>query len=130
MGKVMDLQSHTSDRGGDDTDVMHDLLAYVRGIVRVKYWQNIERGKLPRSSHSSRYLLYSIDVGLDELRHPDGLQDWKSIEHHVLNKPWYIKVLTMLDVMLPDWQCFHFIARSLGRFEATRDKRHYYLVVV
>ncbi len=37
-------------------------------IVRVKYWQQIESGKLPRLSKSAQTLLYTVDVGLDEVR--------------------------------------------------------------
>lgn len=49
-----------------------DLLAYIRSIfleiVRVKYWHLIEVGKLPRISHSAQYLLYTIDVSLDDVQ--------------------------------------------------------------
>lgn len=30
--------------------------------------------------------------------------------------------------MLPNWKCFHFIARNLGRLEATQAKRNYYIL--
>jgi NhaP-type Na+/H+ or K+/H+ antiporter len=109
-----------------------DLLAYVRGIfleiVRVKYWQHIDRGKLPRLSHSAQYLLYSVDVGLDEVRNIDGLQDWPSLEQHVVSKSWFIRIFMLLDSILPHWTCLKFIPRTLGKLEATRDKRNYYML--
>jgi len=50
--------------------VMPEMLAYVRclflEIVRMKYWKLIEGGKLPRNCHSSQFLLYSVDVGIEE----------------------------------------------------------------
>eukprot|EP01034_Spumella_vulgaris_P031454 gene31454-38847_t len=69
---------------GRNPVLMQDLLRYVRGIfleiVRVRYWFHIEGGKLPRLSHSAQYLLYSIEVGIDEVAHEDGLRDWSCIE--------------------------------------------------
>ena len=58
------LLSHHQDRpGGLNSVIIPDLLAYVRAIfleiVRVKYWNLIEGGKLPRLSHSAQFLLYS-----------------------------------------------------------------------
>lgn len=65
---------------GPDAVIIPDLLAYVRAvfleIVRVKYWQHIEGGKLPRLSYSAQFLLYSVDFGMDEVRNPVGSQDW------------------------------------------------------
>jgi len=59
-----------SKREGQNKKVMPEMLAYVRTvfleIVRVKYWKLIEGGKLPRNCHSAQYLLYSVDVGIDE----------------------------------------------------------------
>ena len=56
---------------GSNAEVILDLLEYVRAIfleiVRVKYWHNIEGGKLPRLSHSAQFLLYSVEVGLDQV---------------------------------------------------------------
>jgi len=50
--------------------IMPEMLAYVRclflEIVRMKYWKLIEGGKLPRNCHSSQFLLYSVDVGIEE----------------------------------------------------------------
>ena len=69
-----------STRGGHGA-IIPALLAYVRTIfleiVRVKYWNLIEAGKLPRQSHSASFLLYSVDVGLDDVTDATmGLKDW------------------------------------------------------
>ena len=67
-------------------------MGYVRAvfleIVRVKYWQLIEAGKLPRQSFSAQYLLYTIDVGLDYVLQPEGAQDW------VMHLLFIIKLIT------------------------------------
>merc|ERR1711871_38252 len=36
-------------------------------IVRVRYWHQIHEGKIPRLSFSAQFLLYTIDVGLDNV---------------------------------------------------------------
>ena len=50
-----------------------EMLSHVRTvfleIVRVKYWNLIEGGKLPRHCRSAQFLLYSVDVGLDQAQH-------------------------------------------------------------
>lgn len=53
------------------------LLKYVRSIflamVRVRYWHDIEQGKLPRKSKSAKFLLYSIEVGQEDAGKEEGI---------------------------------------------------------
>lgn len=95
-----------------------EMLAHVRTvfleIVRVKYWNLIEGGKLPRHCRSAQFLLYSVDVGLDiaqhnpssllemqELPDSDGLGDWKVIEEDINAIPWSHRVLAVLEEYMP-----------------------------
>lgn len=130
--RIADVSRLLSQDRGAFAVLSPDLLAYVRGIfleiVRVKYWQNIELGKLPRLSHSAQFLLYTVDVGLDELRHIGGLQDWPRLERHVVSKSPLVRLFMFLDSILPPWSWLRFISRTLGKLEATRDKRNYYML--
>lgn len=87
--------------------VVPELVAYVRTvfleIVRVSYWKHIEEGKLPRLSHSAQFLLFSIDVGLDDVTSENALNDWTCIEKDLDSTPLYIKVLVFLERVTPLW---------------------------
>lgn len=115
-----------------NTDVIPDILVYMRGvfleIVRVRYWHEIEAGKLPRVSHTAQFLLYSVDVGLDEVS--GGLQDWGAIERNLVNTPWYIRLLIFLEANMFHWCFFNVLKlhKLLGRIEARRDKRAVYML--
>lgn len=117
---------------GVGATIIPDILAYMRGvfleIVRVKYWHEIEAGKLPRVSHSAQYLLYSVDVALDEVR--IGLSDWDCIEKSITEIPWYLQVLTFLEDHLPMWLFFNVLKLHvpLGKLEARREKRAVYML--
>lgn len=110
--------------------IIKELLAYVRTIfleiVRVKYWHDIEAGKLPRLSHSAQFLLFSIDVGLDSVNGLTGLQDWDCIERSLNSLPLAIRVLMFVERITPVW--FTGVSRLLGRLEARREKRAVYML--
>lgn len=63
-----------------DRNLHFDLVIQVRRafleVVRVNYWKQIDSGKLPRKSTATLSLLSSIDVALESLDSPEGLQDW------------------------------------------------------
>lgn len=102
---------------GPNPVLMPQLLAYVRAvfleIVKVRYWHDIERGILPRLSHSATYLLYSVEVGLDQVteqedssataaghhHHHDttACGDWKVLHDKITTKPLYLKALAYWD---------------------------------
>ncbi len=118
-------------------DINKEMLSYVRTlfleIVRVKYWKLIESGKLPRNSHSSQFLLYSVDVGIDEATYNptkptgdynygrafgsranstassvtdrnDGLMDWACIEEDIdKNNMFGRKTLVWWEAFMPWW---------------------------
>jgi len=87
---------------GPNPVLVPQLLAYVRAvfleIVKVRYWHDIERGILPRLSHSATYLLYSVEVGLDQVEHTHHLAcDWKVLLDKITTKPLYLKALAYWD---------------------------------
>ena len=97
---------------GPNPVLMPQLLAYVRAvfleIVKVRYWHDIERGILPRLSHSATYLLYSVEVGLDQVtdqedssaghhHHDTACGDWKVLHDKITTKPLYLKALAYWD---------------------------------
>lgn len=108
-GEIARLLS-MSNRGPNPV-LMPQLLAYVRAvfleIVKVRYWHDIERGILPRLSHSATYLLYSVEVGLDQVteqvteqdsgHNATACGDWKVLFDKITTKPLYLKALAYWD---------------------------------
>jgi hypothetical protein len=116
---------------GRNPVLMQELLVYVRGIfleiVRVRYWFHIEGGKLPRLSHSAQYLLYSIEVGLDEVAHEAGSRDWSCVKEDLDQGEWLVEALSGLEAGLP--QCCLSLSSSLiGRLESKNEKRAVYML--
>lgn len=115
----------------DRKNIIQDLLEYIRAvfleIVRLKYWDLINNDKIPRLSHSSQFLLYSIDVGLDNLQNPQGLQDWTSIRSHISRQPILIRFLQFLN-SIQLLKRIHLIPRLLSKLEARRAKRFVYIL--
>ena len=116
--------------------MMHDdLLAYIRTIfseiVRVRYWHHIQEGKLPRLSFSAQFLLYSIDVALDDVynkKNPDSCSvDWDCVEDAILkNENFILQVLSFLDRNSPSWLTrFRYL---YGWINARRNKRAVYIL--
>lgn len=108
-----------------------DLLHYIRAIfleiVRVKYWHYIELGKLPRLSHSAQFLLYTIEVGLDEVNQFNGARDWNCLVNELNYKANAVWLLTMWERNLP--VCMTRFATSLlGHLEYRREKRAVYML--
>jgi len=105
-----------------------ELLTYVRAvfleIVRVRYWHDIERGKIPRLSHSAKFLLYSIEVGADKVVEDRGAQDWLLVNSEITEQPLSIRLLSFLDATLPGTYFTYY----LGKLEARREKRAVYML--
>lgn len=109
------------------------LLKYVRSIflsmVRVSYWHDIEQGKLPRKSKSAKFLLYSIEVGQeDAIKEDGGGSDWRCIEDKLNSTPHEIKLLTMIENIIPSTYFYGFHSRYLNKLECNREERHVYMV--
>lgn len=107
------------------------LLAYVRStflsMVRVHYWHDIEQGKLPRKSKSGKFLLYSVEVALDEVEEEAGGRDWACVEDKLDHIPHDIQVMTYLEEKLPEgW--FDFGTIYLNKLECTREERTVYIL--
>lgn len=110
-----------------DRDLLHYIRAVFLEIVRVKYWHFIEVGKLPRLSHSAQFLLYSIEVGLDEVSQVDGARDWACLEEDLDYKAFAVMFFTLCENYLP--LCMTGLATALlGRLEARREKRAVYML--
>eukprot|EP01039_Chlorochromonas_danica_P001214 gene1214-1324_t len=111
--------------------IMVDLLHYVRSIfleiVRVKYWQFIESGKLPRQSFSAQFLLYTIDVGLDEIQLEGGARDWVCLEKDLDSESFMTRALKWYQNSMPASMTV-WSSNMLG-FQHSRDeKREVYML--
>lgn len=125
--------------------VLGELLVFIRTIfleiVRVQYWHFIEIGKLPRQSFSAQFLLYSIDVGLDEvnaqaLTHGSKVNhainhtfDWHCIEKELDYRLPGIPVLTFLNKTFSSSKACHTTtAHFLSFLETRKEKRDVYML--
>eukprot|EP00600_Ochromonadales_sp_CCMP1393_P013571 CAMPEP_0174997430 /NCGR_PEP_ID=MMETSP0005-20121125/949_1 /TAXON_ID=420556 /ORGANISM="Ochromonas sp., Strain CCMP1393" /LENGTH=926 /DNA_ID=CAMNT_0016251955 /DNA_START=109 /DNA_END=2891 /DNA_ORIENTATION=+ len=108
------------------------LLYYVRSIflamVRVSYWHDIEQGKLPRISKAGKFLLYSVEVGLDQVEIGDGQRDWKCVEAHLQQRPWMIQLLTVWEDHIPEDWCMKIPSKLLNRLECTLEEDNVYIL--
>jgi hypothetical protein len=116
---------------GPTAIIMPQLLAYVRStflsMVRVHYWHDIEQGKLPRKSKSGKFLLYSVEVGLDEVNMEAGARDWACVEDKLDTVPHEIQFLTWWEEHVPEtW--FTYPSRYLNKLECTREERTVYML--
>jgi hypothetical protein len=147
------LSSHQ--RTGNMVDI--ELLAYIRNIfleiVRVKYWHFIEVGKLPRLSFSAQFLLYTVEVGLDDVntetvrklkqQKKQGDENNTSAAYSALNsysKDWNclfqeitspapsIEWLIFLEKHLPSSCSNRFITSPLSFLETKKEKREVYML--
>jgi len=104
------------------------LLTYVRAIfleiLRVRYWHDIERGKIPRLSHSAKFLLYSVEVGADLVDQDLGVQDWRVIKKEITSVPLSIRLLSSLDSFCGLGLATYYV----GKLEARREKRAVYML--
>eukprot|EP00600_Ochromonadales_sp_CCMP1393_P001641 CAMPEP_0174982048 /NCGR_PEP_ID=MMETSP0004_2-20121128/16250_1 /TAXON_ID=420556 /ORGANISM="Ochromonas sp., Strain CCMP1393" /LENGTH=1017 /DNA_ID=CAMNT_0016233903 /DNA_START=17 /DNA_END=3070 /DNA_ORIENTATION=- len=105
-----------------------ELLAYVRAIfleiVRVRYWHDIERGKLPRLSHSANFLLYCVEVAVDEVDQEEGNRDWKHLHSGITKPSFLVRLLTYIE----SWNIWSSATYYLGMMEARREKRAVYML--
>jgi NhaP-type Na+/H+ or K+/H+ antiporter len=148
------LSSHQ--RTGNMVDI--ELLAYIRNIfleiVRVKYWHFIEVGKLPRLSFSAQFLLYTVEVGLDDVntetvrklkqqkRQPENEQnpsaaysalnsyskDWNCLFQEITSPAPSIEWLIFLEKHLPSGCSNRFITNPLSFLETRKEKREVYML--
>jgi len=113
---------------GPGAFLVPQLLTYVRAIfleiLRVRYWHDIERGKIPRQSHSAKFLLYSVEVGVDEVEQNPGARDWLVINKEITEQPLSIRILASIDATLPHTYGTYY----LGKLEARREKRAVYML--
>jgi hypothetical protein len=102
------------------------VVSYIRTvfleIVRVEYWRCIESGRLPRNSFSAKYLLYSIDVGLDYVKDmKKGFRDWDCIEQELSAMPWNIRILLLVEAITPNF--FQIATKRLVRCYTSMQNR-------
>lgn len=117
-----------ADRGSNPT-MVPQVLKYVRTIyleiVRTSYWKGIETGKLQRTSYAVQFLLYSVDLALDEISKGEdnnwyiGLKDFDSIQTETSQTPVYLKVIKWLTETTRS----SYLHSLLSNLEARRLKR-------
>lgn len=123
----------TGNGTGTGTGIIPEILQYVRtvflGIVRAQYWEMIEQERLPRRSHSAQFLLYTIDVAIDEVSHAEksGARDWARIEEELDAEPWAARLLTWGENSLPSALALK-CASIHGSNEALRQKRAVFML--
>ena len=151
LSEMLDVSNHTPknnrSRGSSNADTMHrrlsmcgrgpmamitpQLLAYVRStflsMVRVHYWHDIEQGKLPRKSKSGKFLLYSVEVALDEVNMEAGGRDWACVESKLDSVPHEVKALTWMEDNIPENWCTY-PSRYLNKLECNREERTVYIL--
>ncbi|RYG67573.1 sodium:proton antiporter, partial [archaeon] len=111
--------------------IIPELVHYVRNvfleIVRVKYWHCIEVGKLPRRSFTAQFLLYSVEVGLDEVTAEHGARDWACIVTELDHIPLAHRLCSYYQTVMPrkytTWS-----AQLLGFLVAQKEKRDVYML--
>ena len=88
-----------------------DVITYCRQMLlescRVKYWDFIEDGFLPRQSGVTQSLLYSIDSGL---RRADfqPRRDWDSLVKNMLLNPMLKRIVNFIRDYIPhEWTTLH-----------------------
>ena len=112
--------------------VTPQLLAYVRStflsMVRVHYWHDIEQGKLPRKSKSGKFLLYSVEVGLDEATMESGARDWVCVEGKLDSSSFEMKALAFWEEHMPEHWFFSYPSRYLNKLECNREERTVYIL--
>jgi len=117
-----------ADRGANPT-MVPEVLKYVRTIyleiVRTSYWKGIETGKLQRSSYAVQFLLYSVEVALDEVSTKGednwyiGLKDFDSIQAETSQTPVYLNFIKWLTETTRS----SYLHSLLSNLEARRLKR-------
>ena len=116
---------------GENPILTPELLSYVRSIflemVRVRYWRDIEHAKLPRLSFSAQFLLYSVEVGLDQVEEEAGTPDWACIEHEILRTPFVLRLMEFVEHYLP-CGLNKYLSRRIALYEANREKRAVYML--
>lgn len=119
-----------------------EVLKYVRTvyleIVRTSYWKAIETGKLQRTSYAVQFLLYSVDLGLDEISKGDdnwylGLKDFDFIQAEISQTPPYLRVLKWLTETTKSSYAHsllsHFESRYISLLIFIVNKNYYHLLL-
>lgn len=138
------------------TKIIPEMLSHVRTvfleIVRVQYWKLIESGKLPRNCSSAFFLLYTVDVGIDEAKdlkdtgkkksqlereaemdyyeekNPDGLADWKCIQEDIDHVPLGTNFLQWCENILPPGCGGDFAGNLIEYRKSLKDTRAVYIL--
>jgi hypothetical protein len=117
---------------GDNALIQPQLLSYVRAIfleiLRVRYWHDIEKGKIPRQSHSAKFLLYSVEVAVDKVEEDTGSLDWRVIRREITELPLSIRMLAYFDESFSHAGPLGYSTYYLGKLEARREKRAVYML--
>ncbi len=130
------ISFNSGDRGKSTYD-RTDLLAYVRTVflemVRVRYWHDIESGKLPRLSFSAQFLLYSVDVALDQVYSDSGTGpgeiDYEVIWVNFTKRSWLEIILDSIKVEWLPTKLAMAQKYLTGFIAARKEKRLVYMLM-
>eukprot|EP01038_Epipyxis_sp_PR26KG_P009148 gene9148-12339_t len=90
---------YMSVRISNSMEIDHDLIVYIRTtfleIVRARYEESIETGKIGTSATSAKLLLFSIDVAMDDVHR--RLNDWDPIVRNLKPNKVLLSVLKTID---------------------------------
>jgi hypothetical protein len=123
---IFDADSHASSAGG--ATLLERVRSTFLSILRVHYWQDIEQGKLPRVSRCGPFLLYTVEVALDEVGQPGvGARDWDCLQAKLDKVGYKRAVLTRAERHLPDQWCPH-VTGYLNQLEYKLEERAVYML--
>jgi NhaP-type Na+/H+ or K+/H+ antiporter len=123
---IFDADSHASSAGG--ATLLERVRSTFLSILRVHYWQDIEQGKLPRVSRCGPFLLYTVEVALDEVGQPGvGARDWDCLQAKLDKVGYKRAVLTWAERHLPDQWCPH-VTGYLNQLEYKLEERAVYML--
>jgi hypothetical protein len=121
-------QRQISMRVSGSTVVDPDLLAYTRetflNVVRARYQDSIESGKIGSSSASSKMLLHSLDVAMDYIH--EKLADWEVIEQKLHPNQVLVQIASRMDSF---FYCFGLYSGLVSRLDAYYERIAMYVLM-
>lgn len=126
LGPDADI-SQISMRVSNSMVVDPDLVTYTRetflNVVRARYEDSVENGKIGTSSASSKLLLHSLDVAMDYT--PKRLADWEVIEQMLHPNPILVKIGGWIDSF---FYCFGLYSGLVSRLDAYYERIAMYVL--
>jgi hypothetical protein len=113
------LRSVHLSRASGTMDVDSDLVAYTRHtfceVLRARYIESIEMGRIGSSNSAAKLLLYSVDVSMDHVKR--SLSDFPSIESFLKPNKHILQVCRWID------DFFHYTIKIYPGFVSKLDAK-------